>query len=246
MHIHISARGQGSTPGHLCSVIEDQSQRVYYSTPALVALALLQQYSTPAAVEVADAANPSLRWVDALSTHALAVGHDSQQQLTLLYQPPTAYEIAYQRATRTAREDATATVTFPPLLAMCRKVNGVYVNGSLWCVNPAAMATAGVGSTAACLRAFPYGNVYERGAICWGNVATRDIVGAADMLRIFMTSGFNTDLFAGSYLLPDGASSFAAIITWALASGRGGVLPAPTSWAISMHAAIRALVGRDA
>lgn len=171
--------------------------RMYYSTPAAVGLALLQQEPDE------ETSARQITWHDHLATHGMAIGTRGATALTLAVLPPTLRTIRWDgpregtdRQGRPLRRSREYTVTFPHMLVGMAMRAGRFLRGGLWCVNPTTLSALTVVNPALNLAAFPFSNVYAgRGAICWGTVPHGDIRTLAEFLDRFFTSGFNGDLY---------------------------------------------------
>lgn len=214
LEIHIDATSR-------CRIISGPERRVYYSTPQLAGLALLQNYRDEETVEDA-AASRSITWSDTLISHGLAHGVRGASRYLLAVIPATERTITYQ-GRETAEQRLTA--TFPPLLVALAFGASNFRRGLVFLVNPAALSRLTVSLADAVATSFPYGNVYNStGRICWGTVRHNHITDLAGFLDLFFNSAFNSDLYHGS-----GGS-----LAGAVRAAPGGVLPSPAAGAYTL------------
>jgi Prokaryotic E2 family D len=123
----------------------------------------------------------------------------------------------------------------PPTLMLMTMTARQLVSSSLWVVKAGMEKKLHVGSTDPTLAAFPYGNVYSHGKICWGDTPIRELHHPQEVEDAFFQSGFNGDLTylgncgAGERTLPD------------LIKQVKKDLPIPTTFSTSVAAAIQGM-----
>lgn len=212
--IHINTNGQ-------CRVVMEAARRSFFSTPRAVGLALL---ATSGAEQETSS---DLVWSDFLASHGIAIGTRGRQRVTVALLPPKTRTVSVTR-----RDDSgllTCTPTFPPLMLIMLHQDGNWVRGLLYRADATRQGQMAVTASVAVLGTFPFGNVYDTGRICWGNVNPRDIRTVADFESLFFGSGFNTDLV--------GPGAGGGDLARATAAAPGGVLPVVAPGACSMSIA---------
>jgi hypothetical protein len=172
----------------LCRILEGEARRVFYSTPEAVGLRLLN-LGTPNQVA-------NLQWVDCLATKGVAFGARGDATYVLTTIPAQERVVTYRRSSAGTEYKC----TFPPLLFSLKFFEGHLNKSSLWVIKPGFEAKLSVLSAEHTLCAFPYGNVYNHGGVCWGEILLRDIRQPIDAEQAFFASGFNGDLFHPYYL----------------------------------------------
>lgn len=205
--------------------------RTYFSTPAAVGMSLL---AATTAEENAAADARTIQWHDLLASHGVAVGTSGTRVVSCVVIPPTARTIPWAGARGEGRR-AEYAVTFPHLLAIVVMRGSRFQRAGLWCINPAVLPGLTIHTPAACLRAFPYSNVYAgRGEICWGTIRHDDIRDTNDFLDRFFHSGFNGDLYEAAGIGTDLQFPELAAAT--------PVLPAPTAWNQTLASALQTVL----
>lgn len=191
--------------------------RQYLTTPMAAGLSLLGLTGEDAA------ATTEVEWDDHLATHGLAIGHVGPETLTLAVRPSMVRTVGYSRDGVTRQ----VPMTYPPTLTclVTSRVAGVtrFVRGIFYCVKPAALASLSITTLDPVAIAFPYGNVYAEGRICWGGVATSGTCRTiAELEAAFYGSGFNGDLYHPASFATGAVNAFSTMMTRA-----DGILPVP-------------------
>ena len=195
---------------NICKVIQGEARRVFYSTPEAIGLALLKINPAEHHAQV--------DWVDFLATHFVAFAAQENKSLTLFFMP------SQQRTITHGRDGASQeyVTTFPHLLFGVRMTAGVMTKTSVWVIQPNMERKLSLASRDLVLCAFPYGNVYDHGGVCWGTTQTQDIRHPQDVVEFFFRSAFNGDLFHAS---TGQARTLPAMITQSK-----GILPLPPQY----------------
>lgn len=197
--------------GGRCRVVVGAARRAYYSTPALVGMALLSQHQPQGGTPLG-----SVSWCDHLASHGIATGHQSENEFTLAVIPPTKRTINH-----TSRNEATMTtetrqrvITFPHMLVGLHLRAGRFVKGLFYLTMPTVLPTLHLNVTTPVATSFPYGNVYQgTGRICWGTIRHDGIRSLGDLLTLFFESGFNRDLYHAGEALSTAAARPDGVLT---------------------------------
>lgn len=197
MEISLDATGR-------CRVIAGPERRVYYSTPSLIGLALLQQETARIGQQgAAVTAARNITWHDLLVSHGAAFGTAGDRRYTLAVVPPTTRTLSYSGAdtSRVARVPVGTrlSITFPHLLVGLATGPDHFYKGVIYELSAARVPTLSTGVAAELAVPFKWGNVYTgRGTICWGTVRHGHIRDIPGFLDLFFSSDFNGDLYYGS------------------------------------------------
>lgn len=218
---------------HTCRVLEGASKRVFYATPESIGLALLRLAPEQASRGL------QLSWMDYLGDRGIAMTVAGESFITLLTFPAMMRPVPYRRGGGVAPADYTA--IFPPLLLAVHFKNGRLLKASLWVIKAGFEKKLGVGGAENCLAAFPYGNVYDHGGVCWGTTPIKDLRTPAEMLPAFFDSGFNGDLWSPNSLgLTGPLAGYVAYLT--AKDGTALSLPTDGRYTKSMAALVQDIV----
>lgn len=228
MDIHIPVVGQP-----LCIITSGAAKRITRSTTHLVGAALL---SSAISQEGSGSVNTDMRWQDHLATHGIAIGQRGLLTATLAVIPVRERIVPVMRVTDRTQM---ITLTFPQLLVGILQKDGAFVRGVFYVVNPTGIASLSILSPARVLSPFPYGNIHPNGQICWGTIVHAGIASLTGLLDLFFESGFNGDLITpAAFGMRD--ANLSAIAT--ALGPRGGVLPLPTAFGMSVTDAVGSLL----
>lgn len=167
----------------VCKVIEGPARQVRYTTEEAVGLALLKINR--------NASRVALVWNDFLASRGVAMGMSSKNMLTAMVLPAQTRDIEWRRNS----SKHLLKLTFPACLLLVNFEGPTLRKSSLWVIKPGMEGKLGINDPDGVLCAFPYGNVYSHGGICWGTTLTRDCHSPGEIEQAFFTSGFNGDLW---------------------------------------------------
>jgi len=170
----------------LCRITEGEARRVFYTTTDAVGLRMLGL--------TAPSHTANLPWMDCLATRGMAIGMRGDSTFVLWTVMPTSRQLTWRRH----GESHDLTITFPPLLFGLKFHHGSLGRSSLYVIKPGLERRLSVDLRDPVLCPFPYGNVYDHGGICWGEINLRDIHQPQEAEDAFFQSGFNGDLFYGA------------------------------------------------
>ncbi len=191
----------------ICKVIEGLSRRVTFTTEESVGLALLK-------------INPSqqagvIKWNDHLLTRGVAIGVAGAKTYSIWVIPAQDRTIDWRRNERSQQ----LKVTLPACLMGTVFNGGTLGKATLWVIKPGLESKLTASLQDGCLVAWPYGNIYTHGGVCWGTTSTRDIHTPQEIEDAFFRSGFNGDLWyagsacgVGEATLPDLVKRVGAVI----------------------------------
>lgn len=199
----------------LCKVVEGEGKRTFFSTEEAVGLFLLKHNPESAIAQV--------NWQDFLRSKGLAFAMQGIKALTLLVTPAQTKTITYGPSGSVHE----AVVKVPAMLWASKLQGTVLVRSSIWCIKPGFEPQLSVESTDPCLAAWPYGNVYNHGGVCWGTTNTREIRQATEIEDLFFGSVFNGDL---SYITNCGVAEHSLSTLLTRLGKKDAVLPSPTNY----------------
>ena len=171
----------------LCKIFQGEARRVFYSTEEAVALALLK---INPAQDVG-----SMKWMDFLSTHGIAIGQRGTTVITVMAYPAKMRTVQWRATSRGEEPLQSLDAIFPPLLILTQMTGATLVKSFMYLIKPGKERLLNVTGSDPCLAPFSYGNVHVSGKICWGTVATNGIAHPSEVEDLFFKSGFNGDLW---------------------------------------------------
>jgi hypothetical protein len=181
IEIHLQDNG-------LCRIIEGPARRVLYSTKQGVGLALLGLTEHAQTTEI--------QWVDFLRTHGVAAGIAHDTTVALLIVPAKHRVIRYRRSSDESTETVEVSLNTPTLLIAAKMRHTRMLRSQLLLIAPGYEHKVTTTLADPCLAAWPYGNVYAHGGICWGRDGVdQQVTHPSEIEEIFFQSGFNGDLW---------------------------------------------------
>lgn len=170
-----------------CKIKDGSTGRIYSTTEEALGLYLLRL--NPAQVN----AGGAVTWVDQLAKRGIAVGTQADRLLTLTVFPSQKRTIAFGRGDSTREE---FTVVLPEILMPAMFKDGRLFKALMYVLRPGTREKLNVNSTETLLAGYPFGNVYNTGAICWGSTHLKDVKTPDDAYEAFFNSAFNGDLYS--------------------------------------------------